>query len=188
MDMQFHAKKERFEKLAGAVSLVKRNLELDGELFRECRLTLLKKNHDFTDSFAEAMRPRIQYFDSRRASFFDSPELQSIKEKVDQQMGINTEEYIKYWLENEVYPLLDHNPFFLLKIFEEAIDRLANEPPLTTHMGREESESIYFQKCMHKFWQEKFGKPLHGVTADFSNALFSDAVTEVKVRDRINKK
>lgn len=154
---------DRFKALSKAVSLINLNLSTDGEFFRECRLAQSEKNSMFAAQLKQAMAPHLKRL-APESKFIDSI------------------------LMEEVFKLLEDNPFSMLEAFNENVKKLASEPPLTTSMNNEESERIYFQKAMTQFFIEKFDKPLYGVTTDFSNALFSDSITEVKVRDRVKKK
>lgn len=154
---------DRFKNITGALSVIKNNLELDGEFFRECRLAQSNKNSMFAAQLKQAMAAHFKRL-APESKFIDSI------------------------LMEEVFDLLEDNPFSMLDVLQPVVARLANEPPLTTKMNLDESNEIHFQKAMTRFWLERLNKPLYGVTADFSNALFDVAITENKVRDRVKKK
>lgn len=154
---------DRFEKIIRSLSEVERNLDHDREFFREYRLAVSEKNSKFADQLKQAMEPHFKRL---------APE----------------SKFIDVILLKEVFNLLDDNPFSILDLLKVVVKRLAEMPPLTTKMNLEESNEIYFQKRMTHFWEEQLGKPLYGVTADFSSAIFGVAITEDKVRGRVKKK
>lgn len=172
-------RKERFEKISNSLDFLERNFEIDGEFFRESRLAINEKNSTFVDELSRAMEPHLK-------RLTEPPFAQANSDKYN--LSHTLADVIGHILCGELFKLLEDNPYSLLNTLKPVVTKLAAEPPLTTKMNLDDANEIYFQKCMTAFWCENLDRPLYGVTADFSNALFDVAITENKVRDRVKKK